>query len=151
MFLPQWVTWSSWTTRITVCGGVGCGRVVSCFLITHSMTHNYRIKMFCLTEQGRRLIHTSCCTVEHWRHLRAGRPCVNLPSSDLFPLSVQFGGSQSKPEFTVDLRGGSMEWASKDKSSKKNVIEVGKSSIWSYTHFLDLFLVGNLHSCFFVW
>uniref|UniRef100_UPI0037E87017 rho GTPase-activating protein 12-like isoform X4 n=1 Tax=Semicossyphus pulcher TaxID=241346 RepID=UPI0037E87017 len=35
-----------------------------------------------------------------------------------------FGGSQSKPEFTVDLRGGSVEWASKDKSSKKHVIEV---------------------------
>ncbi|XP_049888506.1 rho GTPase-activating protein 12-like isoform X6 [Epinephelus moara] len=35
-----------------------------------------------------------------------------------------FGGGQSKPEFTVDLRGGSVEWASKDKSSKKNVIEV---------------------------
>ncbi|XP_070829757.1 rho GTPase-activating protein 12-like isoform X2 [Chaetodon trifascialis] len=35
-----------------------------------------------------------------------------------------FGGGQSKPEFTVDLRGGSAEWASKDKSSKKHVIEV---------------------------
>ncbi|XP_041698458.1 rho GTPase-activating protein 12 isoform X3 [Coregonus clupeaformis] len=35
-----------------------------------------------------------------------------------------FGGSQSKPEFTVDLRGGSIEWASKDKSSKKHVIEL---------------------------
>ncbi|XP_070988772.1 rho GTPase-activating protein 12-like isoform X5 [Oncorhynchus clarkii lewisi] len=35
-----------------------------------------------------------------------------------------FGGNQSKPEFTVDLRGGSIEWASKDKSSKKHVIEV---------------------------
>ncbi|XP_050925762.1 rho GTPase-activating protein 12 isoform X14 [Lates calcarifer] len=35
-----------------------------------------------------------------------------------------FGGSQSKPEFTVDLRGGSVEWASKDKSSKKHVIEL---------------------------
>ncbi|XP_041659391.1 rho GTPase-activating protein 12-like isoform X7 [Cheilinus undulatus] len=35
-----------------------------------------------------------------------------------------FGGGQSKPEFTVDLRGGSVEWASKDKSSKKHVIEV---------------------------
>uniref|UniRef100_A0A665XFM2 Rho GTPase-activating protein 12-like n=1 Tax=Echeneis naucrates TaxID=173247 RepID=A0A665XFM2_ECHNA len=38
-----------------------------------------------------------------------------------------FGGSQSKPEFTVDLRGGSVEWASKDKSSKKNVIEAWES------------------------
>ncbi|KAG7220009.1 hypothetical protein INR49_009329 [Caranx melampygus] len=37
---------------------------------------------------------------------------------------VHFGGGQSKPEFTVDLRGGSVEWASKDKSSKKNVIEL---------------------------
>lgn len=36
----------------------------------------------------------------------------------------KFGGNQSKPEFAVDLRGGSVEWASKEKSSKKHVIEV---------------------------
>ncbi|XP_041670156.1 rho GTPase-activating protein 12b isoform X6 [Cheilinus undulatus] len=35
-----------------------------------------------------------------------------------------FGSNQSKPEFTVDLRGGSVDWASKDKSSKKHVIEL---------------------------
>ncbi|XP_046883751.1 rho GTPase-activating protein 12-like isoform X5 [Hypomesus transpacificus] len=35
-----------------------------------------------------------------------------------------FGGGQSKPEFTVELRGGVVEWASKDKSSKKHVLEV---------------------------
>nr|XP_020656454.1 rho GTPase-activating protein 12 isoform X8 [Pogona vitticeps] len=35
-----------------------------------------------------------------------------------------FGGNQSKPEFTVDLRGAVVDWASKDKSSKKNVIEL---------------------------
>uniref|UniRef100_A0AAY5L9J4 Rho GTPase activating protein 12a n=1 Tax=Esox lucius TaxID=8010 RepID=A0AAY5L9J4_ESOLU len=35
-----------------------------------------------------------------------------------------FGVGQSKPEFTVDLRGGSIEWASKEKSSKKHVIEL---------------------------
>uniref|UniRef100_A0A672R339 Rho GTPase-activating protein 12-like n=1 Tax=Sinocyclocheilus grahami TaxID=75366 RepID=A0A672R339_SINGR len=35
-----------------------------------------------------------------------------------------FGGNQSKPEFMVDLRGGSVEWASKEKSSKKHVIEL---------------------------
>ncbi|KAK7881687.1 hypothetical protein WMY93_030096 [Mugilogobius chulae] len=38
--------------------------------------------------------------------------------------SWKFGGNQSKPEFTVELRGGSVEWASKDKSSKKHVIEL---------------------------
>uniref|UniRef100_A0A8C7JSP2 Rho GTPase activating protein 12 n=1 Tax=Oncorhynchus kisutch TaxID=8019 RepID=A0A8C7JSP2_ONCKI len=38
--------------------------------------------------------------------------------------SWKFVGNQSKPEFTVDLRGGSVDWASKDKSSKKHVIEL---------------------------
>uniref|UniRef100_A0A3P8Y3Z2 Rho GTPase activating protein 12a n=1 Tax=Esox lucius TaxID=8010 RepID=A0A3P8Y3Z2_ESOLU len=38
-----------------------------------------------------------------------------------------FGVGQSKPEFTVDLRGGSIEWASKEKSSKKHVIEAWES------------------------
>uniref|UniRef100_A0AAY5ES08 Rho GTPase activating protein 12a n=1 Tax=Electrophorus electricus TaxID=8005 RepID=A0AAY5ES08_ELEEL len=33
-------------------------------------------------------------------------------------------GHQSKPEFSVDLRGGSVERACKDKTSKKNVLEV---------------------------
>ncbi|XP_056656035.1 rho GTPase-activating protein 12 isoform X8 [Monodelphis domestica] len=35
-----------------------------------------------------------------------------------------FGGNQSKPEFTVDLKGATIELASKDKSSKKNVYEL---------------------------
>ncbi|KAM8967537.1 rho GTPase-activating protein 12 isoform 4-T4 [Pelodytes ibericus] len=38
--------------------------------------------------------------------------------------SWKFGGNQSKPEFTVDLKGASVEWATKDKSSKKNVLEL---------------------------
>lgn len=51
--------------------------------------------------------------------------CFFSPVTD-FRLHVQFGG-QSKPEITVDLRGGSVDWASKDKSSKKHVLEVGRS------------------------
>ncbi|XP_072524486.1 rho GTPase-activating protein 12a isoform X9 [Salminus brasiliensis] len=35
-----------------------------------------------------------------------------------------FGSHQSKPEFSVDLKGASVERASKDKSSKKHVLEV---------------------------
>ncbi|XP_074802288.1 rho GTPase-activating protein 12 isoform X4 [Natator depressus] len=35
-----------------------------------------------------------------------------------------FGVNQSKPEFTVDIRGAVIDWASKDKSSKKNVVEL---------------------------
>lgn len=42
----------------------------------------------------------------------------------LYSYFEKFGGNQSKPEFAVDLRGGSVEWASKEKSSKKHVIEV---------------------------
>ncbi|XP_063778141.1 rho GTPase-activating protein 12 isoform X2 [Pseudophryne corroboree] len=47
-------------------------------------------------------------------------------SSILFQSSGAswFGSNQSKPEFTVDLKGASVEWAAKDKSSKKNVIEL---------------------------
>lgn len=48
-----------------------------------------------------------------------------LSSSSLFLFFFQkFGVNQSKPEFTVDLKGALIDWASKDKSSKKNVIEV---------------------------
>ncbi|XP_069504170.1 rho GTPase-activating protein 12 isoform X9 [Ambystoma mexicanum] len=51
-------------------------------------------------------------------------------SSLLFPkmqgsgAGWKFGANQSKLEFTVDLKGASIDWASKDKSSKKNVIEL---------------------------
>ncbi|XP_028634022.1 rho GTPase-activating protein 12 isoform X5 [Grammomys surdaster] len=38
-----------------------------------------------------------------------------------------FGSNQSKPEFTVDLKGAAIEMASKDKSSKKNVFEVAEA------------------------
>lgn len=37
-----------------------------------------------------------------------------------FPFSeTKFGSNQSKPEFTVDLKGATIEMASKDKSSKE--------------------------------
>ncbi|CAL9687255.1 unnamed protein product [Knipowitschia caucasica] len=52
-----------------------------------------------------------------WKRSAKPRPAVSYVSS-------AFGGNQSKPEFTVDLRGASVEWASKDKSSKKHVIEL---------------------------
>ncbi|TSY27776.1 Rho GTPase-activating protein 12 [Bagarius yarrelli] len=35
-----------------------------------------------------------------------------------------FGGHQSKPDFSVDLKGAIVDWASKEKSSKKHVLEV---------------------------
>ncbi|XP_046534800.1 rho GTPase-activating protein 12 isoform X6 [Equus quagga] len=38
--------------------------------------------------------------------------------------SSWFGSNQSKPEFTVDLKGATIEMAAKDKSSKKNVFEL---------------------------
>lgn len=47
-----------------------------------------------------------------------------LSLSSLFLFFQKFGVNQSKPEFTVDLKGALIDWASKDKSSKKNVIEV---------------------------
>nr|XP_040132656.1 rho GTPase-activating protein 12 isoform X8 [Ictidomys tridecemlineatus] len=58
-----------------------------------------------------------------WKNSVKRRPAVAYVKSD--PVSaVTFGSNQSKPEFTVDLRGATIEMASKDKSSKKNVFEL---------------------------
>lgn len=54
----------------------------------------------------------------------------------LFFLNMKFGSNQSKPEFTVDLKGAMIEMASKDKSSKKNVFEVINFFL-SIIHILD--------------
>ncbi|XP_078185961.1 rho GTPase-activating protein 12 isoform X7 [Callithrix jacchus] len=58
-----------------------------------------------------------------WKNSVRHRPAVAYVKSD--PVSaVTFGSNQSKPEFTVDLKGATIEMASKDKSSKKNVFEL---------------------------
>ncbi|KAG7487474.1 hypothetical protein MATL_G00023910 [Megalops atlanticus] len=62
--------------------------------------------------------------LSNWRRSVKPRPAVSYVYSGPAPPATKFGGNQSKPEFTVDLRGGSVEWASKDKSSKKHVIEL---------------------------
>lgn len=47
------------------------------------------------------------------------------PETQPFSPSPQRQPSKlSIPEFTVDLKGASLTWAPKDKSSKKNVLEV---------------------------
>ncbi|XP_078089501.1 rho GTPase-activating protein 12b isoform X3 [Mustelus asterias] len=56
-----------------------------------------------------------------WKSAVKCRPAVTYVNC---PTATKFGGNQSKPEFTVDLKGAALEWASKDKSSKKNVIEL---------------------------
>lgn len=48
--------------------------------------------------------------------LRAPSPFPSLPQRQPSKLST--------PEYTVDLKGASLSWAPKDKSSKKNVLEV---------------------------
>ncbi|XP_057214507.1 rho GTPase-activating protein 12b isoform X2 [Triplophysa rosa] len=61
--------------------------------------------------------------LSNWKRSIKPRPAVSYTHCRRGRAS-SFGGSQSKPEFTVDLRGGSIEWASKEKSSKKHVIEL---------------------------
>ena len=48
--------------------------------------------------------------------LRVPSPFLSLPQRQPSKLST--------PEYTVDLKGASLSWAPKDKSSKKNVLEV---------------------------
>lgn len=45
-------------------------------------------------------------------------PPLFLPSPQRHPSKL------STPEYTVELKGASLDWAPKDKSSKKNVLEV---------------------------
>uniref|UniRef100_A0A7M4EJI1 Rho GTPase activating protein 12 n=1 Tax=Crocodylus porosus TaxID=8502 RepID=A0A7M4EJI1_CROPO len=59
-----------------------------------------------------------------WKNALSRRPAVTYVNSDPVSAISKFGVNQSKPEFTVDLRGAFIDWASKDKSSKKNVIEL---------------------------
>ncbi|XP_054893542.1 rho GTPase-activating protein 12b isoform X2 [Poeciliopsis prolifica] len=54
-----------------------------------------------------------------WKRSVKPRPAVSYVTA-----VAKFGSNQSKPEFMVDLRGASVEWASKEKSSKKHVIEL---------------------------
>ncbi|XP_024866406.1 rho GTPase-activating protein 12b isoform X2 [Kryptolebias marmoratus] len=59
-----------------------------------------------------------------WKKPYKHRPAVSYKNCRPVPATAKFGSNQSKPEFTVDLRGASVEWASKEKSSKKHVIEL---------------------------
>ncbi|XP_016090219.1 rho GTPase-activating protein 12b isoform X4 [Sinocyclocheilus grahami] len=61
--------------------------------------------------------------LSNWKRSIKPRPAVSYTHCRR-SRAPSFGGNQSKPEFTVDLRGGSVEWASKEKSSKKHVIEL---------------------------
>ncbi|XP_035537265.1 rho GTPase-activating protein 12b isoform X2 [Morone saxatilis] len=61
--------------------------------------------------------------LSNWKRSVKPRPAVSYVNCRPVQAAA-FGSNQSKPEFTVDLRGGSVEWASKDKSSKKHVIEL---------------------------
>uniref|UniRef100_A0A8C3G680 Rho GTPase activating protein 12a n=1 Tax=Cyclopterus lumpus TaxID=8103 RepID=A0A8C3G680_CYCLU len=93
-----------------------------------------RVLMFCFTLQPSEkcgLLNVTKIT-EHGKKVRKNwtSSWTVLQGSTLLFAKGQgggtswFGGGQSKPEFTVDLRGSSVEWASKDKSSKKHVLEV---------------------------
>ncbi|KAL4630919.1 rho GTPase-activating protein 12 [Arapaima gigas] len=62
--------------------------------------------------------------LSNWKHSAKPHRAVSFGQPGPLLAAAKFGGNQSKPEFTVDLRGGSVEWASKDKSSKKHVIEL---------------------------
>ncbi|TRZ00234.1 hypothetical protein DNTS_014330 [Danionella cerebrum] len=61
--------------------------------------------------------------LSNWKRSIKPQPAVSYTRCR-YARAPSFGGNQTKPEFSVDLRGGSVEWASKEKSSKKHVIEL---------------------------
>ncbi|XP_065686568.1 rho GTPase-activating protein 12 isoform X11 [Patagioenas fasciata] len=74
--------------------------------------------------QGSSIPELLLSLLSSWKNALSRRPAVTYVNSDQVSAVTKFGVNQSKPEFTVDLKGASIEWASKDKSSKKNVIEL---------------------------
>ncbi|XP_056463966.1 rho GTPase-activating protein 12-like [Gadus chalcogrammus] len=62
--------------------------------------------------------------LSNWKRSVKLRPAVSYANCGNVHTTTKFGSNQSKPEFTVDLRGSSVDWASRDKSSKKHVIEL---------------------------
>ncbi|CAL8378140.1 unnamed protein product [Gadus morhua 'NCC'] len=70
-----------------------------------------------ITENGKKVRKNSSWTVLQGSSLLFAKGQGGSTSS-------WFGSNQSKPEFTVDLRGSSVDWASRDKSSKNHVIEL---------------------------
>lgn len=58
-------------------------------------------------------------------------------------------GTLTTPEHTVELRGATLTWASKDKSSKKNVLEVSRGQQeghWSRAR-VHTWPTGQCHTC----
>ncbi|XP_053914659.1 rho GTPase-activating protein 12 isoform X5 [Cuculus canorus] len=74
--------------------------------------------------QGSSIPELLLSLLSSWKNALSRRPAVAYVNSDQVSAITKFGVNQSKPEFTVDLKGASIDWASKDKSSKKNVIEL---------------------------
>uniref|UniRef100_G3SNI1 Rho GTPase-activating protein 27 n=1 Tax=Loxodonta africana TaxID=9785 RepID=G3SNI1_LOXAF len=59
-----------------------------------------------------------------WTVLEGGVLTFFKDSKTSAPNSLKQPSKLSTPEYTVDLKGASLTWASKDKSSKKNVLEL---------------------------
>ncbi|XP_061324139.1 rho GTPase-activating protein 12 isoform X9 [Pezoporus flaviventris] len=74
--------------------------------------------------QGSSIPELLLSLLSSWKNALGRRPAVTYVNSDQVSAITKFGVNQSKPEFTVDLKGALIDWASKDKSSKKNVIEL---------------------------
>ncbi|XP_018861260.1 rho GTPase-activating protein 12 isoform X8 [Parus major] len=74
--------------------------------------------------QGSSIPELLLSLLSSWKNALSHRPAVTYVNSAQVSAITKFGVNQSKPEFTVDLKGALIDWASKDKSSKKNVIEL---------------------------
>ncbi|XP_030076685.1 rho GTPase-activating protein 27 isoform X2 [Microcaecilia unicolor] len=59
-----------------------------------------------------------------WTVLEGGILTFFKDSKNLSSNSLKPASALSTPEYTVDLRGATLSWAAKDKSSKKNVLEL---------------------------
>ncbi|XP_073901991.1 rho GTPase-activating protein 27-like [Castor canadensis] len=81
----------------------------------------------CHISPDKQMLHTNHFTQEQWVRLedQHGKPYFYKPedSSVQWELPQRHPSKLSTPEYTVELKGASLSWAPKEKSSKKNVLE----------------------------
>lgn len=102
------------------------------FLVVSCLTHSKNWTSSWTVLQGSQLIFAkSQAVATSW--VSDNLIFANLGRERVFTYVLfQFGSHQSKTEFSVDLKGATVEKASKDKSSKKHVLEVNTTDWINY-------------------
>ncbi|XP_060547732.1 rho GTPase-activating protein 27 isoform X2 [Pantherophis guttatus] len=92
-------------------------------------------------DKGKRMRKNWACV---WTVLEGGALIFFKDSKHSASSGAKYPSVLSSPEFTVDLRGASLSWAHKDRSSRKNVLELKTQDGSEYLIQHDLDSIANM-------